>query len=434
MTEQQTKQINLVRLVGTLDTQTVSRRDAAQLPGVITGNGRGERPRATLTRRFNEVQGTKQRAVLQVPSPFGKPFQIALHLEGAVEGRELLETSEPGPLLAADGELEWVQTTDPRYAVEATERGRRASELIFRVRAVRLASDEDEPGCDVWLESTVLTTSRVLRHSDRPVLIAVTTIRVNVERTRKGSRARISELANVAVAIPVDHPDAPNLLRQGNQVVIEGMLERYVVPLKGVEVDRAVAALDAAWATEGAGLNTPQARHGSKRGRVSMRGTLNGGGLLTELAYCEHCGRRMHHHSSTSKSGKRKGYYRCAGCDKLVCTATGVRVDKVDAQMREFAGLLTIPREWHDEVLNRAEGLVGHADTPSSPVRAHCWCRRRGEAASAQGQAGGACTCSCSWPDKAGAPRGRGAPGEPACIACCCAASRAARHPAKHLR
>lgn len=251
MTEQQTKQINLVRLVGTLDTQTVSRRDAAQLPGVITGNGRGERPRATLTRRFNEVQGTKQRAVLQVPSLFGKPFQIALHLEGAVEGRELLETSEPGPLLAADGELEWVQTTDPRYAVEATERGRRASELIFRVRAVRLASDEDEPGCAVWLESTVLTTSRVLRHSDRPVLIAVTTIRVNVERTRKGSRARISELANVAVAIPVDHPDAPNLLRQGNQVVIEGMLERYVVPLKGVEVDRAVAALDEAWATEG---------------------------------------------------------------------------------------------------------------------------------------------------------------------------------------
>lgn len=111
------------------------------------------------------------------------------------------------------------------------------------------------------------------------------------------------------------------------------------------------------------------ARHGAKRGRVSMRGTLDGGGLLTELAYCEHCGRRMHHHSSTSKSGKRKGYYRCAGCDKLVCTAPGVRVDEVDAQMREFAGLLTIPSEWHGEVLDRAERLVGHADTASSPER-----------------------------------------------------------------
>lgn len=263
--QQQTRQINLVRVVGTLDTQTVSRRDAAQLPGVITGNGRGERPRATLTRRFNEVQGTEQRAVLQVPSPFGKPFQIALHLEGTVEGRELLETSEPGTLLAADGELEWVQTTDSRYAIDPTERGRRASELIFRARAVRLAGDEDEPGCDVWLEGTVLTTSRVLRHPDRPVLIAVTTVRVNVERTRKGSRARLSEPANVAVAIPVEHPEAPNLLRQGNQVVIEGMLERYVVPLRGAEVDRAVAALDETWADEQAGLNSPQARRDAER-------------------------------------------------------------------------------------------------------------------------------------------------------------------------
>lgn len=184
--QQQTRQINLVRVVGTLDTQTVSRRDAAQLPGVISGNGRGERPRATLTRRFNEVQGTEQRAVLQVPSPFGKPFQISLHLEGAVAGRELLETSEPGTLLAADGELEWVQTTDPRYAVDPTERGRRASELIFRARAVRLAGDEDESGCDVWLEGTVLTTSRVLRHPDRPVLIAVTTVRTSLQRLAHG--------------------------------------------------------------------------------------------------------------------------------------------------------------------------------------------------------------------------------------------------------
>lgn len=256
--QQQTRQINLVRVVGTLDTQTVSRRDAAQLPGVITGNGRNERPRATLTRRFNEVQGTEQRAVLQVPSPFGKPFQIALHLEGGIEGRELLETSEPGTLLAADGELEWVQTTDPRYAVDATDRGRRASELIFRARAVRLAGDADEPGCDVWLEGSVLTTSRVLRHPDRPVLIAVTTVRVNVERTRKGSRARLSEPANVAIAIPVDHPEAPNLLRQGNQVVIEGMLERYVVPLRGAEVDRAVAALDETWSEEQSGLSSPR--------------------------------------------------------------------------------------------------------------------------------------------------------------------------------
>lgn len=260
-----TQPINQVRVVGTLDTQAISRRDAAQLPGVVLDTKSGERPRATLVRRINQVQGTERRAVLQVRSPFGTPFQIALHVADGIEGCELLETSAPGTLLAAVGELEWVQTTDPRYAVDPGERGRRASELLFRAQAIRLASPEDEPGCDVWLEGVVLTTSRVLRHPERPVLIAVTTVRVNVERTRKGSRARITEPANVAVAIPVDHPDAPNLLRQGNQVVIEGMLERYVVPLRGVEVDRAVAALDEAWAEEESGLNTPQARRDAER-------------------------------------------------------------------------------------------------------------------------------------------------------------------------
>jgi hypothetical protein len=52
------------------------------------------------------------------------------------------------------------------------------------------------------------------------------------------------------------------------------------------------------------------AGHAAKRGRVSIRGTLDGGGLLTELAHCEHCGRRMHHHSSTSKKGVGLGAQR----------------------------------------------------------------------------------------------------------------------------
>lgn len=273
-TQDPIRQINRVRVVGALDTQTISRRDAATLPGVVTDTARGERPRATITRRFNAVQGTEQRAVLQVPSPFGTPFQMMLHLEGAIDGHELLTTSPPGTLLAVEGELEWVQTTDPRYATDPTERGRRASELIVRGRAIRLATEADEPGCDVWLAGTILTTTRVLRHPDRPVLIAVTTVRVTVERTRQNSRARLSEPANVAVAIPADHPDAPNLMRPGNQVVIEGMLERYIVPLRGVEVERAVAALDDAWENEQATLSNPQACRDAERRYARQRRRL----------------------------------------------------------------------------------------------------------------------------------------------------------------
>lgn len=94
---------------------------------------------------------------------------------------------------------------------------------------------------------------------------AATTVRVNLERTRRGSRARIAESANVAVAIPLDHPDAPGLLRLGNLVLIEGILERYLAPLRGAEVERAVTALDAAWAAQQAGLRENARRDAERR-------------------------------------------------------------------------------------------------------------------------------------------------------------------------
>ena len=76
--------------------------------------------------------------------------------------------------------------------------------------------------------------------------------------TRKGSRARLLARANVPVTIPLDHPDAEALFRPGNEVVVEGMLERVTVLLNGQDVERAVAALDSAWETERAGLGTAE--------------------------------------------------------------------------------------------------------------------------------------------------------------------------------
>jgi hypothetical protein len=136
---------------------------------------------------------------------------------------------------------------DPRYALDATEQGRRSSEVTFRAHAIRLATEADELGCDVYLMGTVLAPARILRHPDRPVRIAATTIQVEAERRRAHSRARITERANVAVVVPLDHPDAEQLLRPGNQVVVEGMLERVQVPLSGSDVDRVVATLEQQW-------------------------------------------------------------------------------------------------------------------------------------------------------------------------------------------
>jgi hypothetical protein len=229
MTSENRAPINVVTAVGTLDTQL--RRGKEQ----------------TVNNTWNAVQGRADQIALQVLSPFGVPFRLPIELTGAVAGRDLLDAAPAGTLLAIEGDLEWQMTVDPRYALDATERGRRSSEVQFRAHTIRLATETDELGCDVWLMGTVLTPARILRHPDRLVRIAATTVQVEAERRRAHSRARITERANVAVVVPLDHPDAEQLLRPGNQVLIEGMLERVQVPLSGSEVDRVVAALEQQW-------------------------------------------------------------------------------------------------------------------------------------------------------------------------------------------
>jgi hypothetical protein len=110
-------------------------------------------------------------------------------------------------------------------------------------------------------------------------------------------------------------------------------------------------------------------RHAEKRGRVSLRSDSTGGGTLTELAHCEHCGSRMHYQPSTSHTSRRYGYYRCAGCAKMICSARGVRSDKVEEQMRQIVGMMALPREWREEVINRAEHLLGDSSFQVSPER-----------------------------------------------------------------
>jgi hypothetical protein len=103
--------------VGTLDTQL--RRGKEQI----------------VNNTWNAVQGRADQIALQVLSPFGVPFRLPIELTGMVVGRELLDTAAAGTLLAVQGELEWQMTVDPRYALDASEHGRRSSEVQFRARA-----------------------------------------------------------------------------------------------------------------------------------------------------------------------------------------------------------------------------------------------------------------------------------------------------------
>jgi hypothetical protein len=224
--------INTVRAVGTLDRPRV-------------GRGRDE---ATVAPVWNAVRGLELSAVLQVRSPFGTPFQLPLRLDELVDGRELL-ACEPGMPLRADGTLEWLQREDPRYALSPTERGRRIVEVQFRPHRIIPAIQEDEPGCDVWLEGVVRRDARRYLHPDRRVPITVVSLLVQVEHLRRNTLARLIEPIEIQVAIPSEHPDMPKLIRRGNRVTVEGMLKRVVVPLRGddPQVGRAVAALDEQW-------------------------------------------------------------------------------------------------------------------------------------------------------------------------------------------
>lgn len=253
------ERVNTVRAVGTLDVLRVGRREEATTRAIR-----------------NAVRGTELACALQVRGPFGTPFQLPLRLDELIEGRSLLG-AEPGTPLAAVGALEWQQRDDPRYASSPTERGRRVTEVIFRPHHIEPAEDVDEPGCDVWLEGRVRRDARRYLHPERRVPIAVTSIELTVERMRRGSLARMLETVEVQIAIPVAHPDLPKLLRRGNLVRVEGMLERVVVPLRAddEQVRRAVADLDQRWESDQSGNATSrQDERRYARQRASLQQTL----------------------------------------------------------------------------------------------------------------------------------------------------------------
>ncbi|MFO7167889.1 MAG: hypothetical protein DIU80_007645 [Chloroflexota bacterium] len=227
---------NQVIAVGTLDRQWRNGRESTRIAS------------------RNALHGHEEQIVIQVPSPFGRVYALPLRLDGTSAGSALLEQAQIGTRLRVTGRLVWSQRSPARHA--GTERtSQPTGELAFCVSAVGEPTPDDEPGCDVWLSGVVIGPARVVRHPQkRALLLAQTALRVSVERQRRGSRARLVETERVPVVVPLDHPDAPNLLRPGNEVRLEGMLERVLVTRRGPEVDQALAALDAEWHAQRAGL------------------------------------------------------------------------------------------------------------------------------------------------------------------------------------
>lgn len=217
----------------------------AQVAGLLDQQFQGGQE---FTRRGtrNELQGAEEQIVLQVASPFGRTYALPLQLTAGLPGSEILSQATAGTALMVRGGLEWVQQR--AWPTVLPERSRTTAELVFRGETIMPAETTEELGCDVWLDGFVATPAQVTRHPYKPsILLALTSLQVQTERKRRNSRVSMIETIRIPVAVPLQHPQAPNLLRPGNRVIVEGMLERVIVKLHGPDIDQAVAVLEADW-------------------------------------------------------------------------------------------------------------------------------------------------------------------------------------------
>lgn len=175
-----------------------------------------------------------RRPQLRLSGPLGGDFILPIRVVRQIAGRELLDGSYHGTRLAVEGCIDWgVASGDSTPLPSLT------------AEAVRIVAPEEEDGCDVWLCGEIVAPPRIGRHPLRQsVALAHLALRVRISRARTGSRASLTETIRVPLVVPLNHAGAPALLRPGNRVAVEGMLERVPVPRRGRELDAALAALE----------------------------------------------------------------------------------------------------------------------------------------------------------------------------------------------
>lgn len=244
---------NQILVIGTLDRQIVRGRE--------------------LTRRIrrNDLNGYEEQLILQVVSPFGYSYALSLTLDERVRGLDLLARAGVGDRLAVGGRLAWEQQIDWRFPIDSVQI-QHANDLVIRVGSIRPAKPYEEPGSIVRLHGIVAATSRIGRHPQHARrLLALTALDVPGNDGMAGTRMRELSSERVPLGIPLSHSHTPNLLRPGNRVIVEGMLDRYLVDLHGEEVEEAQRALDREWEQRRALIDDPAERLAGERRHQSRR-------------------------------------------------------------------------------------------------------------------------------------------------------------------
>lgn len=206
-------------------------------------------------------QNPSRHPQLRMAGPLGGDFRLPIRVTREIPGRELLDPAHHGVRLLVEGRLEWSASPDNAPP---------APTLV--ASAVHPVTPDDEDGCDIHMCGEITGPARIGRHPLRSsIALAQVTVRVQIPRTRAGSRAILTETVRIPVVIPLNHPGTPALLRPGNRVVIEGLLEQASLPRSGPEVEQELANLEettkqrVAWAMTSEEARAAERDHARRR-------------------------------------------------------------------------------------------------------------------------------------------------------------------------
>ncbi len=195
--------------------------------------------------RRNDVAGFELSVLVQVPAPFGGTQALAVEVYDHIPGAGLLAQMPDGGMLAIDAHLEW-----RRPAISDEDPSPRG-ELLVCADAIRQPDAGEQPGCDIWLAGIVSPELHFNSHRQRGnISLAHTTVAITFTIARTGRYTLLTQSMRVPVVVPVEHPHAALLLRGGNRVAVEGLIERFLAPRDKPGVARELALADAWWEIE----------------------------------------------------------------------------------------------------------------------------------------------------------------------------------------
>ncbi|HEU5085802.1 MAG TPA: hypothetical protein VFT99_00100, partial [Roseiflexaceae bacterium] len=199
-----------------------------------------------LIQRRNLAGGYELRIRIQVRSPFGHSFAMQVGLESCEHAIERLAGTTAGAWVKVSGTIDWPPVLSHIQA--GTLAHHSPEELVLRAHTLEIIPAEANTSSLLSFQGRVATPPRITRHPYRKnIVLASTTLETIVAETNGYAAGNRTTLKRVPIVIALQHPDAPNIFRDGNIVAVAGGLERIVFPRSPHDAATALATFEEAW-------------------------------------------------------------------------------------------------------------------------------------------------------------------------------------------